>query len=255
MSHATALDVGMERPHKAAFSLMRLPLEIRRMIYRETLPSELKEYGTIPVFPGSPEHEEGLLRGVANPDACVGLLLANKKVHSEASDVLYDSCFVKARIGFSASNIHGIKTESPKTGSLVTPPGFHLLRNIEILILIPPWRLSTPSSFGASTLRRNLGILAKELACRCPKLRTVIVKVRCRCALQLEPTVEDRCRRTGKKKVPTSCVPAKFLEGVIQPLGRVRPSRSIEWEGECKTAAELKPIFKRLFAEIMTSVA
>lgn len=224
----------MERLHKAAFSFMQLPLEIRRMVYHEALPSELKEYDTNPVTPKSPGHGEGLFQGVANPNACVGLLLTNKQIHSEASDVLYEACFVKARIGFPASNIHGIKTESPIPGFLVTPPGFRLLRNIEIEILAPLWRLGTRSSFGASTLRKNLWMLSNELVCRCPNLRTVVVKVRCRCGLEIEPMFTNSLHYTGTRTVPTSCVPPKFLEDVIQPLGRIRPSRSIEWERECE---------------------
>lgn len=145
------------------------------------------------------------------------------------------------------ADIHGITTKFPKCGLFGTPAGFHLLRNIEIEIMIPNWSVSTQSSFGVATLRENVRMLSNELVSRCPSIKIVIIKVDCRCCWQPAP---------GSPETETAqCVPPGFLEEIIQPLGRLRPSRSIEWERDCNAAAELTPVFERLFAEIKASDA
>lgn len=71
------------------------------MTYYEALPSELREYDVDCTIP---KKGKGNYRGISTPNACMGLLLANKQIHSEAAAVLYDKCFIKAQISFWAIN-------------------------------------------------------------------------------------------------------------------------------------------------------
>ncbi len=214
------------------------------MIYHEAMPSELKEYDIDDAIPrkGKAKHS---YRCISTPKACAGLLLVNKQIHSEAAAVLYDTCFIKAQISFWAINIHGITTKFPKRGVFGTPAGFHLLRNIEIEIMIPNWRVSTENSFGVATVRENVRMLSNELVSRCPNIRTVVINVGCRCGWQPAPD--------SPRTETAQCVPPGFLEEIIKPLGRLRPSRSIEWECDCNAAAALTPVIEHLFAEIKAS--
>ncbi|KAL8897744.1 MAG: hypothetical protein Q9207_007057 [Kuettlingeria erythrocarpa] len=244
MASSVAPNAVHDCPQARPFPLMLLPLEIRRMIYHQALPSKLKEYDVDYTIPKKGKHS---YRGISTPKACVGLLLVNKQIHSEAAAVLYDTCFVKAQISFWATNIHGITTKFPNGRGFGTPAGFHLLRNIEIQIMIPNWRVNTQSSFGVATLRENVRMLSSELVSRCPNTKTIVIKLGCRCRRQLSP---DWLGRESAQ-----CVPPGFLEELIQPLTRLRPSRSIEWKRDCDATIELRPVFERLFAQIKTSDA
>lgn len=139
--------------------------------------------------------------------------------------------------------IHGLTTESPTEGFLGIPAGFHLLRNLSIKLI-----LSHEIPTEVSTMRRMLAILCDELVCRCQKLRSIVIKLVCTSCMALRWDNDD-------PPEASRCISPQSLEKLLQPLEKVRPSHSIEFDCGYSAAAELAPAFERVAAGIRSLIA
>ncbi|KAI4192316.1 MAG: hypothetical protein LQ346_004361 [Caloplaca aetnensis] len=215
---------------------MKLPFELRAMVYREVfVPAKDTPIRNFVI----PAKEVRIHREVIKTEKeHLAILLTNKQISGEASGVLYDDFTVKLQVAIYSQNPHGAV---PENASVEHP--FRHLRNVEIEL--DTWLSRIPLSFWQiEDANRGVAIFCDEMVFRGANLKKVVVRAPCLCedAPELLPSGYSRRRN--------ACVRAAAFERITEPLRRLRVSHSIELQCSCEYRSEIGPVFDRLTSEM-----
>ncbi|KAL8752780.1 MAG: hypothetical protein Q9184_005628, partial [Pyrenodesmia sp. 2 TL-2023] len=215
---------------------LQLPFELRTMIYREILaPATNTPIRNFIV----PAEDIRIYRNVIRtPKEHLAILLTNKQISAEASDVLYELCSVKMQIAIYG---HDRRGAVPQNASVDHP--FRRLRNVEIEF--DTWLYTHPlSSWWIVEATRSLAILCDEIVYQGASLKNLILKVPCLCK------AEPKVLRARYKPSGESCIKVDDFERITEPLRRLKASHSIALQCSCDNRNEILPAFDRLAAEV-----
>ena len=247
------------------FPILDLPLEIRKMIYREIVLSLRDETGMARLY-----HAYGALAPqtpkVENPkhklrrEDAMNLMLTNTRTRLEASQVLIEERFLRSiiRWGCFAHNI--VDTANDEIPLYLLPPN-ELLPTIQNLdIVIPnawyfydakdrvPWaQLDNSFEYG---LARTLSVLCCTLASQNLGLKVILVYIPCYCSSKITYAKYDRENRIYKER----CFPADGLARILEPIRKLQ-ARRIQFVLECTSThvAELQGVFQDLTDAVQSS--
>ncbi|KAL8920852.1 MAG: hypothetical protein Q9208_006024 [Pyrenodesmia sp. 3 TL-2023] len=217
-------------PQDNHFAFLHLPLELRRMIYREIfLPEENTPIRNFIV----PAEDIRIYRNVTRTEKKhLAILLTNKEIKEEALDVLYEVCPVKLRIAIYEHNLHGAV---PQNASVDHP--FRRLRNVEIEL--DTWLYTLPlSSWWTVEATRSLAIFSDEMVYQGARLKNVVIRVPYPCEPEPEVVNDEPCMK------------AEDFERITEPLRRLKGSGSITLQCSCENRSDILPAFDRLSSKM-----
>ncbi|KAL8920850.1 MAG: hypothetical protein Q9208_006022 [Pyrenodesmia sp. 3 TL-2023] len=234
---------------RQVFPLMQLPIELRKMVYREMQRPSNRDHLDMMADQGQcPLDIVHAERAIVLQESRhrANVFVINKRVHAEATEVWYDTHFFQAIIDWNLS----IEGESGRLDSVLPMPAYlPKIRNLEIHLNGAEFLDLRDSCFGSpgAGTSKNFTRLCYELAAQSPRLRNVVLVVPCACSPSKGsdfPLVEH------EKK----CIPVEDFEQLLSPLECLRVSQSITLESVCeKTVEHLQPVFDRLTALARTS--
>ncbi|KAI4135277.1 MAG: hypothetical protein LQ341_005899 [Variospora aurantia] len=252
------------------FPLLELPLELRRMVYREIMADGSgrgSKYFRPPGF-------------VPPTDQRLHFLLANKQVHAEAFDVFYDIFTLEVEIHRDMKlngSLNGVPScmPTPPLGdpfrrgtpdylnqSVIPMPAYlPRIRRVEICLKYPLADIEGRCMLDDATAIQ-FKRLCYELAAQCHLLRDVVLRLSCTCSRR-EPggihegrhVFSDRwVSRTTLTNLEDVCPTAEDFEQLLGPLERIRVSGSLQLICSCVNREEqLQPIFDRVRSVVQSS--
>lgn len=229
-------------PRGKTFPLIKLPLELRYMVYLEVLrPTNChhlfeSETDSMGIKHSVHSEEEQQIR-MRDSQHRANFLATSRQVNAEASDIWYATRYFKATVCpwlTFEGGLTGICRIQP------TPRYLPKLRNLEIHIT--PHKFSDSdfkSIFYGSAMSNSLEILCQELITNCPKLTDLSLVVPCVC----HENEYDICL-VGvlewyhfNKHRAINCLTSEEFEQMTRPLRRLGVSRSIQLRSLCKKRA------------------
>ncbi|KAL8919851.1 MAG: hypothetical protein Q9208_006584 [Pyrenodesmia sp. 3 TL-2023] len=239
------------------FPLLKLPFELRRMVYREILaPGGIDHhqaiYGSGVPVENSIQGKWGRRRkryvaAVQYDKQRANFLVASKQINAEASVVFYDDIHTAKVAIFRCMSMDTVHSGFPSI--TLMPTCLPRLRRLEIC-----FRRTRLGGFPSITSFNNeighFTRLCHELAAQCHALKDVILVLSCTCSRQGP--------QSGKWTSPVQneedvCFTAEEFEQVLEPLERVRVSRSLQLKSSCKLLEQLQPVFDRSAAVVRSA--
>ncbi|KAL8851718.1 MAG: hypothetical protein Q9221_003328 [Calogaya cf. arnoldii] len=246
---------------------MKLPLELRNMIYREIVLSQIDDTGLKKLW-----HDHwNRVRGPKPKDQghelrrndALNLMLTNTRIKDEASAILSKERFLRSTIlwgSFGRAMVTVADDEIPLR-SLHPVELLRASRNIEISIP-SAWRyyhyidLKWHAPIGDCDdhfepgQAEVLSVLCNNLASQAQRLKSVLVYLPCYCSTDCPTASYDHM----DKKDSQRCFPANGLAPILEPLLRIR-ARRIRFVHGCKSPviAELHAVFEDLIATVESS--
>lgn len=224
-----------------AFPFMKLPLELRRMVYTQALARDQDvgfglwyKYWSVE-FTGKRR-----MGGPVNKDR-INILLVNKQVYEEASKVLYSERFFKAQINMAGIDISGAPFEEDPYAGYIPPKRISEIRNLEICIntySLVEFRHTFLERMGPKLLLENVSVFYYKVASHFRDLKNIVIKLPCRCLW--DPPIDE-------------CITRQDCEEFLRPLLRLRASNSIKFECHHNTANELKEVLDNTTATFRSS--
>ncbi|KAI4275235.1 MAG: hypothetical protein LQ337_003374 [Flavoplaca oasis] len=247
------------------FPILDLPLEIRKMIYREIVLSLRDQTGMARLY-----HAYGALLlqkpKIENPkhklrrkDA-MNLMLTNTQTRIEASQVLMEERFLRSiiRWGCFAHNIVDVANDEIPLYRLHPNELLSTIQSLEIVVpnawyfydakdRVPWAQLDNSFEYG---LARTLSVLCCTLASQGLGLKKILVYIPCYCSSDNIYAKDDRENRIYKER----CFPADGLARILEPIRKLRASR-IRFVHQCTSPhiAELQGVFQDLTDAVQSS--
>ncbi|KAL8903785.1 MAG: hypothetical protein Q9207_003709 [Kuettlingeria erythrocarpa] len=143
------------QPHNGNFPFMQLPFELRAMVYREVfvpaMDTPIRDWVV-------PARDVRIYRNrVRTEKKHLAIVLTNKQISGEASDVLYEDCPVNLQVTSFGHYAHGAV---PENAGVEHP--FRRLRNVEIEL--DNWLSALPQSpWATDDANRGVAIFCDEL--------------------------------------------------------------------------------------------
>ncbi|KAI4170225.1 MAG: hypothetical protein LQ343_005108 [Gyalolechia ehrenbergii] len=239
------------------FPLMKLPPELRRMVYLEILrPSNRDrtfDAENSDKFIVHRIRAEELQLGIQDSKHRANFLVTNKQINAEGSEVWYATHYFKATIHLWLTFEGG----SQGVGSIrPTPMYIEKLRTLEIHITVGKFSKCNPDpTIRCSTMFHSLELLCRELISNCHELRSVIFVVACTChKSENEDGTLERWLGSILTQRDQSCLISEEFEQLTKPLRRLRVSRTIQLRSICKTRAQNhQPIFDQLASVVKST--
>ena len=235
---AKDLDPSEFLPPERAIQSKRLTNIIRRERLIETLrPRLLTEVGRLGRATRYEMYDPDYVNAIVQRLSSINLLLVNKQVHDEASEILFKVRFLSIRIDreFLGLNLYR---------SFTAPSWLSKIRNLNISIDTEWLLLFWQGGKGYRVLQVNLvvchlAMFASHIVSHCPELENVIVDMAC----------PHQPRNAGKATIAYGCMTAEELERLFGAIRVFRNLRKIELKvSQCKWPAEIKAIFTPLTA-------
>ncbi|KAI4241183.1 MAG: hypothetical protein L6R40_004719 [Gallowayella cf. fulva] len=227
------------------FPFLRLPAEVRNMVYREFVSppkddAELKRWfhweNSLEARNKERERERQEESDATN------LLLTNRQISGEASDILWRYRYFESQVESSAVGLQG-RIFGPRLCCIPSLDVLPKLRNI--LITLGSANLDSQLTtfthiHGHSLATKFLGLLSNDLASHSAHLNNVTVYLPCWC--QHDHLYHGRCFAVDG------------IERLLAPLGRIR-ARSLRFVCDCKRpmVSELQPVIEDLAAIVQST--
>ncbi|KAL8899842.1 MAG: hypothetical protein Q9192_001368 [Flavoplaca navasiana] len=247
------------------FPILDLPLEIRKLVYREIVLSLRDETGMARLYhaygalvPPKPKVENSKHK-LRRKDA-MNLMLTNTRTRLEASQTLIEERFLRSiiRWGCFAHNIVDIADDEIPLYRLPPNELLPTIQNLEIIIpnawyfydakdRVPWAQLDNSFEYG---LARTLSVLCCTLASQDLGLKKIMVYIPCYCSSDNIYAKYDRENNIHKER----CFPADGLARILEPIGKLR-ARRIQFVHECTSphVAELQGVFQDLNDAVQSS--
>ncbi|KAL8904258.1 MAG: hypothetical protein Q9207_003385 [Kuettlingeria erythrocarpa] len=239
------------------FPFLKLPHELRRMVYREILaPGGIDHHHTIyqivqPIEYGSKGEFGGMVEryaaAVQYDRRRADFLVASKQINAEGSVVFYDDVHTAQVSIFRSMSMDNIR--SGWSGIMPMPSYLPRLRRVEIYL-----RVSRLGNFiNGFTKRAETGHftrLCHELAVYCHGLRDVFLVLSCNCSRQPPQSGDETSSVQGHED---DCFTAEEFGLLLGPLERVRVSRSLQLKSSCKLLDRLQPVFDQTAIVVRSS--
>lgn len=239
---------------------MALAGELREKVYGEILRPSDRDHHDKMLDPEDPDDFEQIgIEGeelqVAIKDAAhrTNFLNANKEVRAEATKVWYNTHWFIATIKGPSISLEESFTE--KGTAMLAPRNLDKIRNLQITLkgLLLLHRLDLYTLNAISYLTQ----LCYDLSIDCPLLRNVVVQVPCACSLS-ERAKERQLSRPPPDQQLTeddfNCPSAGEWEDLLQPLSRLRVTKSIKLETSCRNSTnQIQSVFDRMTKDARTS--
>ncbi|KAL8995825.1 MAG: hypothetical protein Q9169_004515 [Polycauliona sp. 2 TL-2023] len=243
------------------FPMLELPSELRNMIYREIVLSQVKDPGLARLYDdyGFDTRKPGEHHNKPKRDDAMSLMLTNKQINAEACALLSEERFFQSSINWGnfVHNIVNMADDEIALGRLSPIELLRTSRNMEIIIS-SEWLLYhtlgiglEPLTYGYSAYNHAeaLSVLCNSLASQSLRFKNVVVAMPCYCTAPDFMAKYELTPRTDKHR----CFPADGLEHLLAPLGRLRAHR-IQFVHECESphTAELHAIFHGVAATVQS---
>lgn len=234
------------QPRMGFFPLMNLPLELRQKIYFEVLvPDQHHMY-----FDYGPRNVPSSLKGRGDSEKNrTNLLLANKQIYKESSQVLYEERFFKTWIDMGNIEFGGALSDSP-CRKVYTPPRLPEIRNLEIYVnmsKLPPARFVF-RHVDFKRLVDHFTLACYEIKSQCHNLRNLTITVPCQAYI-----IDTRIRRVQRTPVKADCIQVHEFKRLLRPLRMLRVSRNFTLRCHCQSTLQLKPVIDPLASVIRSS--
>ncbi|KAL8935866.1 MAG: hypothetical protein Q9216_005217 [Gyalolechia sp. 2 TL-2023] len=236
------------------FPLMELPLELRRMIYREMLAPTI--YNKMLKAEKRNDIEiERMEKQLAIKDSKhrANVLALNRQINIEASEIWYSTHYFKASFEWFLITIEGDSEDLSDTrptkrylGSVMPTPSYlPKIRNLEIHLsgLAFP-NLGQHPGLRTSVILHTLNRLCQELVVNCQRLMHVIVVVPCFC----HESVRDKGSLLITLLERENCMTVDEFEALVRPLRRLRVSGKMQLRNSCKYRGDHQPFFNQVAA-------
>ncbi|KAL9026277.1 MAG: hypothetical protein Q9196_005033 [Gyalolechia fulgens] len=242
-------------PWRQDFPLMELPLDLRRMVYREILtPSSRDQTLDAEKLNDSEvkcaQAEEKQL-AIQDSEHRANFLTANRQINVEASSVWYETHYFKASVG-SWVTIEGDREDV--CCIMPTPMYLPKIRNLELHLSSLGYPRFNGRKFRHSMIWSTLKRFCQELVAKCHELRHVIVVVPCFCH---KSEKERRSMFIGAFPQPLTeehhCLTAEEFDQLTRPLRRLRVSGNVQLKSLCKKRGHYQPIFDQLAAVVKSA--
>ncbi|KAL8740535.1 MAG: hypothetical protein Q9184_008476 [Pyrenodesmia sp. 2 TL-2023] len=243
---SSSLPLKEQQLRRSHFPLLELPLELRRMVYRQILaPGGIDYHDNIydvrwPVdfciegkWGGT---EEQYAAAVQYDKERADFLVASKQINAEGSAVFYDDIHTAKVAIHRRMSMDTIR--SGFIGVMTMPTYLPRLRRIDICLR---YSRSSDSICSHKMTTGHFTRLCHELAAQCHALTHVVFVLSCGCSGQMPQFDGPVC--------PT----AEEFEQLLKPLERVRVSRSLQLKSSCKLLERLQPVFDRSAAVVKSS--
>ncbi|KAL9010081.1 MAG: hypothetical protein Q9173_004947 [Seirophora scorigena] len=242
-----------QQTQMSPFPLLKLPLELRRMVYRNILAPEginhhnaVYDYGvpfghqaeTFLTAPPRWRDEEKYLAAVRHNKQRADLLVLSQQIYTEASEVFWDDIHTAKVAIDSCMRLDAVLS---RRGSVMPMPTYlPRIRRVEICnlytqpggsrrVMMDFWRITSG----------HFTRLCYELATQCHALKEVVLDVSCACSMNA---------------YGDECPAAEGFQRLLEPLELIRVSQSIQLRSVCKNRKEhLQPIFDRVASVVMSS--
>ncbi|KAI4097602.1 MAG: hypothetical protein LQ344_000335 [Seirophora lacunosa] len=242
-----------QQTQMSPFPLLKLPLELRRMVYRNILaPEGIKHHNAVydhgepfshradtPLTdPPKWRDEEKHLAAVRHDKQRADLLVLSQQIYTEASEVFWNDIHTTKVAIDSCMRLDAVVS---RRGFVMPMPTYlPRIRRIEIC------NTYTQSGGSGSVMmdfwRKTSGHFTRlcyELATQCHALKEVVLDLSCACSVNAHG---DQC--------PT----AEGFQRLLEPLELIRVSQSIQLRSVCKNRKEhLQPVFDRVASVLMSS--
>ncbi|KAL8927221.1 MAG: hypothetical protein Q9208_002397 [Pyrenodesmia sp. 3 TL-2023] len=166
----------------------------------------------------------------------INILLVNKQVYEEASQILYNERFFKAQINMYGIDVSGAAFEEDRYAKFIPPKRMSEIRNLEICIntyALFYFRQPCFERMAQKLLLENITVFYYKVASHFQNLKNIIIKLPCHC-LWFPPIAQ--------------CVTRQECEQMLRPLLGLRASNSVTFQCHQNTANELKEDFDKLTA-------
>ncbi|KAL8954936.1 MAG: hypothetical protein Q9193_007003 [Seirophora villosa] len=242
-----------QQTQMSPFPLLKLPLELRRMVYRNILAPEGIQHHNAVYDHGEPfshraelffqappkwRDEEKHLAAVRHDKQRADLLVLSQQIYAEASEVFWNDIHTAKVTIDNSMRLDAVL--SRRAWVMPMPTYLPRIRRIEIC--------NTYTQPGGSSQvvfdywRKTSGHFTRlcyELATQCHTLKEVVLDLSCACSMNAHG---DEC--------PT----AEGFQRLLEPLELIRVSQSVHLRSVCKNRKEhLQPVFDRVASVVMSS--